>query len=39
VGIRKAKKLIDLFLATHFEGGRHIDRLNTIKEIENKYSK
>ena len=30
VGIRKAKKLIDLFLATPFEGGRHIPRVNAL---------
>ena len=31
--------IVELFLTTEFEGGRHIDRLNTIKEIEQKYSK
>lgn len=30
VGIRKAKKLIDLFLATPFEGGRHIPRVEAL---------
>lgn len=32
-------EIVKLFLTTEFEGGRHIDRLNKIKEIENKYSK
>ena len=31
--------IVELFLTTEFEGGRHIDRLNKIKEVENKYSK
>ena len=30
VGIRKAKKLIDLFLTTPFEGGRHIPRVEAL---------
>jgi ribose 5-phosphate isomerase B len=30
VGIRKAKKLIDLFLSTPFEGGRHIPRVSAL---------
>lgn len=31
--------IVELFLTTEFEGGRHIERLNTIKETEKKYSK
>ena len=31
--------IVELFLTTEFEGGRHIERLNTIKAVENKYSK
>ena len=31
--------IVELFLTTEFEGGRHIDRLNKIHEIEQKYSK
>ena len=30
VSFRKAKKLIDLFLATPFEGGRHTERVNAL---------
>ena len=30
VSFRKAKKLIDLFLSTPFEGGRHIPRVNAL---------
>lgn len=32
VSFRKAKKLIDLFLATPFEGGRHVVRVNAMDE-------
>lgn len=32
VSFRKAKKLIDLFLSTPFEGGRHIPRVNAMDE-------
>lgn len=31
--------IVEAFLTTEFEGGRHIARLEKIKEIENKYSK
>ncbi len=31
--------IVELFLTTEFEGGRHVERLNTIKAVENKYSK
>ena len=31
--------IVELFLTTEFEGGRHIERLNKISEIEKKYSK
>ena len=32
-------EIVELFLTTEFEGGRHVQRLNKIKEIEEKYSK
>ncbi len=31
--------IVDLFLNTEFEGGRHIERLKTIKKTEEKYCK
>ena len=31
--------IVELFLTTEFEGGRHVERLNTIKQTEIKYSK
>ena len=31
--------IVELFLTTEFEGGRHVARLETIREIEKKYSK
>lgn len=31
--------IVELFLTTEFEGGRHVARLNTIFETEKKYSK
>ncbi len=33
-----AKKIVRVWLATEFAGGRHLQRINKIKEIENKYS-
>jgi ribose 5-phosphate isomerase B len=35
----KAGKLVKIWLNTPFEGGRHLNRINKIKDIENKYSK
>ena len=32
INLRKAKKLIDIFLNTPFEGGRHIPRLESLDE-------
>ena len=29
--------LIDIYISNEFEGGRHLDRLNMIKEYENEY--
>lgn len=34
LGVGLALELVDIFLSTEFEGGRHVDRLNMIKEIE-----
>ncbi|SHK64155.1 ribose-5-phosphate isomerase [Clostridium cavendishii DSM 21758] len=39
VGIGLALDIVDTFLNTEFEGGRHIQRINKISEIEKKYSK
>ena len=36
---RKAKKIIETFLNTKFDGGRHQRRIDKIKKIEKKYSK
>ena len=36
IPVEKMEKLIDIFLSTEFEGGRHERRVNKIKEIENK---
>jgi ribose 5-phosphate isomerase B len=33
---KSAKKILDIWLKTEFEGGRHIRRLNQIREIERK---
>lgn len=37
VGPGLALELVDVFLATKFEGGRHQNRVNLISEIESKY--
>jgi len=34
VTVRKAKKILDVWLKTKFQGGRHRRRLNQIKDIE-----
>lgn len=39
VGDGYALKIVDVFLKTEFEGGRHERRVNKITEIENKYFK
>lgn len=36
IGIGTALELVDLFVNTEFEGGRHQNRINKIMEIENK---
>ncbi len=39
VGNELAKMIVDSFLATEFEGGRHALRVDMITDIERKYSK
>lgn len=39
IGEDTAKMLVDTFLSTEFEGGRHEQRVNLISEIEKKYNK
>lgn len=39
VGIGLALDIVDTFVKTDFEGGRHERRVNKIQEIEKKYSK
>lgn len=39
VGIGYALEIVEKFLTTKFEGGRHERRVNKITEIEKKYSK
>ena len=39
VGSEMAKMIVDTFLGTEFEGGRHQNRLDIISEIEEKYSR
>lgn len=39
VGSEMAKMIVDTFLDTEFEGGRHQKRLDIISEIEGKYSR
>lgn len=38
VGVGYALKIVDIFLSTEFEGGRHSRRVDKITEIEKKYS-
>jgi ribose 5-phosphate isomerase B len=38
-GQARVPSIVETFLTTDFEGGRHIARINKIKEIEDKYSK
>lgn len=39
VGVGYALKIVDIFLKTEFEGGRHARRVDKITEIEKKYGK
>ncbi|WP_010238808.1 ribose 5-phosphate isomerase B [Clostridium arbusti] len=39
VGVGVALDIVDIFLKTKFQGGRHEKRLNKVAEIEAKYSK
>lgn len=39
VGVGYALKIVDIFLNTEFEGGRHSRRVDKITEIEKKYGK
>lgn len=39
VGVGYALKIVDIFLDTEFEGGRHARRVDKITAIEKKYSK
>jgi ribose 5-phosphate isomerase B len=39
VGVGVALEIVEKFLTTEFEGGRHERRVNKITEIEKKYSK
>ena len=39
VGSEMAKMIVDTFLATEYEGGRHQNRLDIITEIEERYSR
>ena len=39
VGVELAKMILDEFFGAEFEGGRHVNRINKITEIEKKYSK
>lgn len=37
VGIELAKMIVDVWLGTEFEGGRHLDRINKIAEYEDSH--
>ncbi|QUH24967.1 ribose 5-phosphate isomerase B [Serpentinicella alkaliphila] len=39
LGTGLALEIVDIWLSTEFEGGRHQNRINKITEIEKKYSK
>jgi ribose 5-phosphate isomerase B len=39
VGLGLATKLVETFLGTNFEGGRHQNRIDLITAVENKYFK
>lgn len=36
IDIEKAKEIVDAFLTTEFEGGRHLERINYLTKIEEK---
>ena len=38
-GQARVPSIVETFLTTEFEGGRHMARINKIREIEKKYSK
>lgn len=38
IGVGHALKIVDIFLNTDFEGGRHARRVDLISEIEEKYN-
>ena len=39
IGPGLALEIVDVWLATEFEGGRHARRVDKIREIEGKYNK
>jgi ribose 5-phosphate isomerase B len=39
LGLDLALEIVDVWLHTEFEGGRHERRVNKIKDLENKYNK
>ena len=39
VGPGLAAEIVDAFLGAEFEGGRHADRVELIRQIERKYNK
>ena len=39
IGVELAKMIVDIWLHTEFTGGRHQNRIDKIKAIEQKYSK
>ena len=39
IGIETAKQIVDVFMKTEFEGGRHKERLDMVAEIENENMK
>ena len=38
VGVGRADEIVDLFLSTDFEGGRHARRVAQIAELEEQFS-
>lgn len=39
IGLELAKEIVDLWLTTEYEGGRHIERNDHIMELDSKYRK
>ena len=39
MGPEVVKRIVDVFLATEFEGGRHSKRVNKIKDLENRFNR